>query len=265
MIELFENEGGDNSQQKLLDAIWRDESSEVDKNEFTTQGIDIYRRNLFANAQRALSISFPTVFELLDSNISKNLVYQFLRVSPPSQGDWGQWGAEFSPFISSIEIGYQYPYLADCAKVDWHVHCALHGIDQSLEQLSLQHLANSEPENIEIVFNQNVTLVKTQFPLTEIFQAHHHDDEIHREVAMSKAKKILSTESVEQIVMIYRPEFKPEVSTLSDSEGAFILSLLSGNSLEQALNVVKDESDFSFEQWLLTAIERNLINYFKEK
>jgi len=104
MTEFLENELGDNNQQKLLEAIWRDDSSEIDKSEFSTQGIDIYRRNLFANAQRALSITFPTVFELLDSSISKNLVYQFLRLSPPSQGDWGQWGADFPNFISSIEI-----------------------------------------------------------------------------------------------------------------------------------------------------------------
>lgn len=265
MNELVESEHGDNDQQRLLEAIWHDEPSKIGKNRFNTQGIDIYRRNLLANAQRALSISFPTVFELLDSNISKNLVYQFLRLSPPAQGDWAQWGTDFPHFISTIEVGFQYPYLADCATVDWHVHCAVHGIDQSLEQSSLQYLVNAKPEKIEIVFNQNVALLKTQYPITEIFQAHHHDDELHREVAMSKAQRILSTEAVEQIVMIYRPEFKPEVASLTASEGAFMFCLMSGKSLEQALDMVKDDNNFSFEQWLLTAIERNLINYFKEK
>ncbi len=265
MIELFENKSGGDDQQILLEAIWNDESPEINKAGFNKQGLDIYRRNLLANAQRALSISFPTVFELLGSSISKNITYQFLRLSPPSQGDWSQWGKGFSHFISTIEEGYRYPYLADCAAVDWHVHCALHGIDQSLDQSSLQTLVNSEPEHIEIVFNQNVKLLKTHYPLTEIFQAHHHDDELHREVAMIKAQKLLAKESIEQMVMIYRPEFKPEVSTLTASEGAFMLCLMAGNSLEQALNTVKSDRSFSFEQWLLTAIERNLINYFKEK
>ena len=95
MIELCSSEHGDNEQQRLLDVIWNDESPVRDKSGFEAQGIDIYRRNLLANAQRALSISFPTVFQLLDSNVSKNLVYQFLRISPPSQGDWTQWGADF--------------------------------------------------------------------------------------------------------------------------------------------------------------------------
>lgn len=265
MIELFDSEQGKNEQQRLLDVIWNDESPVIEKSGFNAQGISIYRRNLLANAQRALSISFPTVFELLDRGISQNLVYQFLRLSPPSQGDWAQWGAGFPHFIATIEVGYRYPYLSDCAAVDWHVHCAVHGIDQTLEQSSLQRLTDSEPENIVIEFNQNVTLIQTKHPLTEIFQAHHHSDELHREVAMNKAKEVLSREPVEQVVMIYRPEFKPEVSTLTASEGAFMLCLMSGKSLEQALNVVKNNSDFSFEKWLITAIERNLIYNFKEK
>lgn len=265
MIELCSSEHGDNEQQRLLDIIWNDESQVRDKSGFEAQGIDIYRRNLLANAQRALSISFPTVFQLLDSNVSKNLVYQFLRISPPSQGDWTQWGVDFSHFIATMEVGYRYPYLADCAAVDWHVHCALHGADQTLEQSSLQRLADTEPENIVIEFNQNVTLVNTKYPLTDIFQAHHHSDEIYREVAMNKAQQILSREPIEQVVMIYRPEFKPEISTLTASEEAFMLRLMSGGSLDQALNAVKNDSTFVFEQWLVTAIERNLINYFKEK
>lgn len=265
MIELIESKQDENDQQRLLGAIWSDESLDINSDGFNKQGLDIYRRNLLANAQRALSITFPTVFELLGSSVSKNLVYQFLRLSPPSRGDWAQWGEDFPQFISTIELGYRYPYLADCAAVDWHIHCAVHGVDQVLEHSSLHSLVNSEPESIEVVFNQNVTLLRTEYPLTEIFQAHHDDNELHREVAMNKAQTLLSTDMTEQVVMIYRPEFKPEITTLTASEGAFMLCLMSGKSLEQALNVVKDDNDFSFEKWLITAIERNLINYFKEK
>lgn len=63
MIELSSSEHADNEQQRLLDVIWHDESPVRDKSGFEAQGIDIYRRNLLANAQRALSISFPTVFQ----------------------------------------------------------------------------------------------------------------------------------------------------------------------------------------------------------
>ena len=259
------NESVNNEQHLLLEAIWNDESIALEQCGFNAQGINIYRRNLLANAQRALNISFPTVFELLDSDISESLVYQFLRVSPPNRGDWTQWGENFSHFLSATEVGADYPYLADCAALDWHVHCALHGRDQSLASSTLQLLSEGEPEQLFIIFNQNVKVLKTAYPLTEIFQAHHNNDERQREIAMTEAQLALSEKAVEQVVMVYRPEFQPQVIRLTTSEAEFMLCLSSGKSLEQALELVKQYNDFSFEQWLFSAIERNLIYYFKEK
>lgn len=278
--EYSNDEHSSNEQQQLLEAIWVDDFSIVDSPTFEAlilqpssvsncsfdpQGIIIYRRNLLATAQQALSISFPTVFALLDSDIAQDIVQQYLRVSPPSQGDWAKWGESFADFIATTEVGNNYPYLSDCATVDWHVHCALHGIDQALDQTSLQLLSDSEPEHIFIEFNQNVKVLKTIYPLTNIFDAHHHSELLQREVAMQRAQQALLTEPKEQVVMIYRPEFQPKVKTLTDSDSAFILNLLSGKSLEYSLESVSSDNTFSFEQWLFIAIELNLIHYFKEK
>jgi hypothetical protein len=82
---------------------------------------------------------------------------------------------------------------------------------------------------------------------------------------MAAAKASLSVKDFEQILMIYRPEFQPKITILTVSEGTFMNALLAGESLEKALNAVKNDNDFSFEQWLLNAITYNLIHYFKEK
>ena len=265
MSDLSHNEIAKNEQHLLLEAIWNDESSALAQCGFNSHGITIYRRNLLANAQRALNISFPTVFELLDSDISESLVYQFLRLSPPNRGDWTQWGENFSHFLSTTEAGIDYPYIADCAALDWYVHCALHGVDQTLVSSTLQLFNESEPEQLFIVFNENVKVFKTLYPLTEIFQAHHHSNKLEREAAMTDAKKALLKISFEQIVMVYRPDFQPKVTALSASEGKFMLALLANKSLSQSLDTVKNDNKFSFEQWLFTAIDRNLINIITEK
>ncbi len=252
-------------QHLLLEMIWHDDYEPVEQYGFNAQGINIYRRNLLANAQRALNISFPSIFTLLDSDISEQLVYQFLRVSPPNLGDWTQWGENFSGFLATTEIGMDYPYIADCAALDWHMHCALHGRDQTLTSSTLQLLSESDPEKLFVVFNQNVKVFKTAYPLIQIFQAHHHNDERQRKSAMNEAKKSLASMSTEQYVMVFRPEFQPKVAEITTSEGVFMLCLLSGRSLTQALDVVKDDNEFSFEQWLFTAIERNLIYTIEEK
>lgn len=254
----------DNEQQRLLEAIWHDDASVIALNGFEEQGINIYRRNLFANAQRALSISFPTVFELLDSDVSEDLTKQFLRFSPPDQGDWAQWGHNFSAFINTTEIGQDYAYLADCATLDWHVHRALQGKDQVLDQTTLQLLAEGEPEHLVIIFNANVQLLKTDYPLVDIFDAHHHQDKTQREDALNNAKQALSSAVVSHDVLIYRPEFQPCISRLISSEGLFMQALMAKKSLAESLDLVSDDVHFSFEKWLLNAIKHNLIHYLKE-
>lgn len=258
-----ENEASVNEQQALLDAIWHDAANA--SHGFDARGISIYRRNLLANAQRALSISFPTVFMLLDSDVSMALTKSFLHSSPPVQGDWAQWGDEFADFIADTAVGRDYPYLADSAALDWHVHCALHGNDQTLEQASLQLLANCDPENIAVEFNDNVQLFISQYPIAEIFTAHHAEDSDVRDTALANAQQalVLSTLTT-NCVMVYRPEFQPQVKALTASEADFVSALTSGKSLATALDNVSGNSDFSFETWLVSAIQTNLIQRFKE-
>lgn len=253
-----------NEQQRLLAAIWSDDPKVIAHSGFDVRGINIYRRNLSANAQRALSISFPTIFALLDSDVSAQISHQFLKSSPPEQGHWAQWGEALASFIATTDISHEYSYLSDCAALDWHVHCAVHGVDKTFEQASLQLLGECEPEHIFITFNPNVRLLETKYPITDIFYAHHGDDELQRKVHMNNAQKALASTLKEQTVMIYRPEFQPKVTTLIKGEDIFMRSLMSGQSLAQSLNLVIKNKHFSFERWLVKAIERNLIYYFKE-
>jgi len=258
-----------NQQQHLLNTIWNTGTSLLtdsnsDSPSFDIQGINIYRRNLLANGKRALNISFSTVFQLLDSDVSDDLVRQFLKYCPPSQGDWTQWGEAFPNFLSTTKVADDYPYLPDCAALDWHIHCALHGKDQVLAQSSLSLLSDVEPDNIVIEFNDNVTLIKTKYPIAEIFDAHHHSDMLVRDSAMKQAQELLSRKPENQVVMIFRPEFQPKLTRLTPSESEFMLSVKAGESLASSLDAINDYTGFSFEQWLIAAIERNLIYTFKE-
>jgi hypothetical protein len=251
-------------QQQLLNTIWSNALSSLVESGFDIQGINIYRRNLVANAQRALNISFPTVFEMLDSDVSEEVVIQFLQYCPPSQGDWSQWGETFPNFLATTKAAKDYAYLPCCAVLDWHIHCALHGKNQVLAQSSLSLLSDVEPDNIVVEFNDNVTLIKTKYPITEIFDAHHHSEILERELAINKAQELLSKKLDEQVVMIFRPEFQPKVTTLTPSESEFMFSLMAEKSIATSLDLINDFSEFLFEKWLMTAIKRNLIYTFKE-
>lgn len=254
-----------NEQQRLLNVIWNNDPELLAKSGFDLKGVTIYRRNLIANAERALSITFPTIFELLDSDVSKHLIEQFIKLCPPDQGDWAQWGEEFAAFLITEQIAQEYPYLPDCAALDWHLHCALHGQDQTLDQASLALLGTTEPDHITLLLNDNVALIKTQYPIHDIFIAHHNNEESQRDMAMERARIALSTELEDHVVMVSRPEYQPIVSTLTRYDAEFMFCLNAGKSLETALDAVSQYPDFSFEAWLLNAIENNLIYKFEEK
>ena len=256
------------NQQQLLALIWNDDPTsfikEREESGFDVRGINIYRRNLLANAQRALSITFPTISQLLDSDVNEILVQEFLKKYPPNKGDWAQWGDEFSRFIATNQIAHEYAYLPDCAELDWHIHKALNGQDQTLDYTSLALLASAEPEDISIVLNNNVALIRTTSPISEIFDAHHLPEEKQRKQAMEQAKIALNIEPKKHVVMIFRPEFQPKVTTLTDSEAEFMFCLKARKSLAESLDAVSHYDDFSFDKWLVKAIEQNLILHFKE-
>ena len=254
-----------NEQQLLLTLIWNDNPTLLAESGYDIAGIAIYRRNLLANAQRSLSITFPTIFKLLDSDISESLVQEFLTLCPPDQGDWAQWGETFADFIATHQIAHNYPYLPDCALLDWHFHCALQGPDQTLVNASLALLANTEPENISVIFNENLTLMQTMFPIDDIFQAHHHPEQSIREDAMRNAKIALSAKCKPRTVMLFRRQYQPKVTRLTDSDADFMYCLKAGKPLADALDAVGHCNDFSFEKWLLTAIEQNWILHLQDK
>lgn len=253
------------NQQQLLALIWGDDATLLENKALEIPGLTIYKRNLIANAQLALAVTFPTIFTLLDNDVTEDLVKGFLRFCPPAQGDWSQWGERFSEYLSAMEISSKYPYLPDCALLDWKVHCALHGKDELLDQSSLRLLGEIDPENITIGFNSNCSLINTAYPITEIYHAHHHSDKQQRDKSMEQAKKMLMAPPKARVVMVYRPEFQPKVIELTQSESEFMLCAITGQSLSQSIDAVSQHRDFSFEQWLLIAIEQNLINHFNEK
>lgn len=248
-------------QQVLLDAIWHPENN----NGFDSRGIAIYRRNLLANATRALSISFPTIFMLLNSDISQQATSDFLNIVPPKQGDWAQWGEDFANFLTVQSQIAQYPYLPDCAALDWSIHLAQHGEDNTVDQASLQRLADTEPQHIIVEFNPNVSMIVSEYPIVDIYDAHHAEHQLSRKQAMQRAKSALMTSNKRTSVLIYRPEYQPQARELKEAEAMFVKHLLAGDSLAFALDQVSGDSKFSFEQWLITAIEHNLILRFKEK
>ena len=86
------------------------------------RSLDIYRNNLFENAYRALSITFPTVEALMGRRAFRSLIIKLLQSEAKTQFDWAEYGLSFPACIAEQEDLEEYPYLQEVARYDWLIH-----------------------------------------------------------------------------------------------------------------------------------------------
>jgi len=250
-----------NQQQALMDAIL----SQQENNSFEKRGLEIYQQNLLVSAERALQITYPIVLQLIGEELFKYATKILLQQSPPAQGDWALWGDEFPALLRAMRQLADYPYVADCAKLDLVRHKLERAKDSETDMASLQLLAELEPDDIKIVLSVNLKLCSSDFPIVDIYQGHVEPQQ-NESTWLQQAKTKLENRQGQKI-LLYRPQFKAQVRALKGDEYYFLSLLEEGIALGQTLDLMISEGhpDFSFEQWLPMAIQQNLISCLKQK
>lgn len=239
-------------QQRLIAAIFGDEGSD----QFDPKGLAVYQRNLRATARRALQISFPTVVKLIGDELFQHASNQLLVSSPPKEGDWGVWGSGFAALLDQLPELEAYPYVVDCARLDFAVHMASREQSFNVDHSSLQLLASEPTEKLRLRLNKTVKLITSEYPIVDIWIAH-QDETLDPQKWLKSAKEKMQSEQG-QSGLIYRVQQRTEVRQLDVAEQLWFNSLREDQTLSEALDII-DLTDFDFERWLPTAVSQNLI------
>ena len=226
------------------------------KGEFDARGLSIYRQNLRATAAQALKITFSTVHQLIGEELFQKVSDQLLQWDPPQSGNWASWGVSLAGIIEQMQALREYPFIADCARLDYTCHQLIRSADsytnlESLNLMQIQSLAN-----LKLLLNPSLTLIDSQYPIAQIRSAHQLAG-IDRHKALRAASELMRYHNHFQIAC-FRDGHQVRVIPISTTEYHW-LKLLQGNSLEQALEEI-DNDDFDFQQWLLSSVETNLLN-----
>ncbi len=242
-------------QQQFLSALWSRSASASQlptlnargRDSLSPGGLEIYRSNGLAIADRALRAAFPIVSALLGDVGFSALAKHFWRANPPTSGDLGDYGAMLPIFIAaqSDPALLSVPFLADVARLDWAVHHVERRIDSSLMDGSRWAiLSATDPAHIHLNLAPATELIESIFPVVTIFDAHHTND-----------FSALQGESANQAenAWIYREGFRAVVTTLPVAEAQFTHALRDGKSLNDALDAVTQEDMFDFSHWLTRA------------
>ncbi len=253
-------------QQALVALIFPQSGDREGNHDFDHRGLAIYRNNLSATAQQALTITFPTVKAMIGDELFNYACHQLLVLSPPTKGDWGLWGEDFAKLLADLSQLVDYPFVADIAKLDWLRHHCMRDKDSILEQESVQLLATTELDDLYLELSSHHFVLESKFPLIEFWQAHQNNDADKNDKLMSEQhltmalEKMLNTDFVQQ-VLIYRPNYNAHVKEISKTEQQWLKELKQGTSIGKALDKLADPT-FDFAHWLGEAIAQNLIRRF---
>ena len=220
-------------------------------------GLNIYRANLHATALQALSISFPTLAELVGPAMLSYVCKKLLREHPPQHGNWAQWGDKLADMLDSITELNTFPFLSDCARLDYSCHQKIRARNSLFESDSLALLSESDPDLIKVNLAPSLELIVSEYPIGEIRAAHR----LQGDERAKKLKSIsMNADGSQHFYACFLNNYQVNVQPLTESEYQWLERLMS-LSLGEALDMVA-QKEFSFEDWLAISINNNLIHHF---
>ncbi len=214
------------------------------------RGLEAYRANAEAMADRALGAVFATVRTMVGADDFKHLAREFWRAAPPLCGDLGEWGSAFPGWLGAHAAMAAWPYIPDCARLDLALHLNERAADASLDAASLSLLETHDPERLRLQLMPGVSLICSAWPIATIHDAHQvaADETVQAFHAVRGALAMPSAESV----LVARNGWRAVFDRLDAPEVAWTQSLLDGASLGIAMGQAREGFDFA--NWLGRAL-----------
>lgn len=221
------------------------------------RGLQAYRANGQALAERALSAAYPVVAEMMGQDSFAPLARYFWCQHPPQRGDMAQWGGALPSFLADTPQLADEPFFADVARIEWALHCAASAADTATDAASFAILG--QPHGAALKLSAGVFLLASDYPVASLINAH-----LLGSPSLVQAFDRL-TRGVQENALVWRQGFKPRVRQVSRAEHALLQALLANQSLEQALcQALAVEPDtaldaFNFNDWLGQSVQQGLV------
>jgi len=263
-------------QSDLLKVIFSGESlfGSLPENNVKSQGLEIYRYSLIANAARALSITFATVHSYMGKKAFSALVELYLKAELKHEYDWGEFGSTFPHFISTQPIEHA-DLFSQLAKLDLLCHESERSKDVNTDLTTLNLLSEYDAYELYITLSSGIRLMQSTLPLDEINNTITQLTEEQKITKLDDVTQFITEFSSEYIdankgddliyyFVIWRPDFQAQYTRITTEEYQWFNILLNTKNKEnisigEALDTIKNE-DFSFVDWLPKVIKEQIIN-----
>lgn len=225
-----------------------------------TRGLAAYQGNANATAERVLAAAYPTVQALLGEEALALLARQCWRRHPPTEGDLTLWGADLPRWLQDLPEAQDWPYLPDCARLDWARHTAEQALDTKVEPESLALLGTHDAHELHLQLRPGLSLIRSSWPVVAIWDAHQPGKTgapIDPSVLASLRQRL--NEHVGENAVVWRAHWRAEVFALPDAMAGWMSALTqAGGASRPSLSTLLDQaaSDFDLAQWLGLALQK---------
>ena len=217
------------------------------------RGLQAYRSNAAANAARALGAAYPTVSALIGTADFQQLARALWLERPPVRGDLAQWGEPLAAWLQTHRELGAWPYLGDCARLDWAIHQCERAGDAAPDMPSIARLGDTDPDRLRFVLSPGLALVASPWPIVTIHEAHRAGA---AEEALHQARMALQA-GVAESALVFRSGWRAQVDRIDRTTTVWTQRLLAGASLAMALDAVSEDTDaapFDLAAWLGKAL-----------
>ena len=140
--------------------------------------IEVYRNNLRENYRKCLTNAYPIVERLVGEMCFRDLAAQYSRQYPSTNSDLQFFGKTFSVLLNKLYGESEFAYLPDVARLEWAIEEALIVPRSSAMEIgALSQVDASEHSRLRFLLRPGLSLIRTNYPVLEIWQANQADDE----------------------------------------------------------------------------------------
>jgi len=220
------------------------------------QRLQVYKNNFKLSLTSNLASIYPVVQKLVGEQFFNYTCNEFISVYPSKNGNLHEYGGEFSDFLANFEPAKNLEYLPDIALLEWAFHQVFHETDvSSLDLERLQQINETDYEKIIFSLNPASRLLKSRFPIVDIWQANQSDDPPQ-----------IRLEEKDHYFLIGRRNYENIFQELGEIEFRFLTMIQSSEKLadiSNALIVRFPEQDVNLNQLLIKNVELENIHDFK--
>ena len=252
-------------QQALLGALWRPGTEPaacpglagVGPSVSVARGLQAYRANAGAAAERALAASCPVVRQIVGEEAFAGLARACWRQRPPTRGDLAHLADALPGFVEADPRLVDVPYLADVARLEIALARAEAAgdapVDPAAGLASLHLLAEHEASALFLQLAPGAALLHAGWPAAVIWQAHRAEPEV-ADAAMEQARAALHERRAET-VFVWRADWVARAQAVGAGDAAFLQAVLAGRALDVAFETATSaDASWAFEDWLQRAI-----------